>query len=225
MANFNQDTLVRIYSQDNRDKFKKYLTEIDWNPVLSETDCNLVYGKFIEIFKKGYDLCFPFKKLSKKRLKKKLKKEKKEKKRVNIGIKQSTKTKRKLYRAWVRKPTEGRKLKHKKYKTILQKFCTTAEKMYFHGILSDTKASLKKLWSIFCPIINRSKRNKKQFIEKLVIDNKSITENLDIAKTLNQYFATIGNKLSCGMSVKKQPYGILGRVKPVKHVLRPSRPK
>ncbi len=51
--------IVRIYSQDNRDKFKKYLTEIDWNPILIKIDCNLAYGKFIEIFKKGYDLCFP----------------------------------------------------------------------------------------------------------------------------------------------------------------------
>ncbi len=82
--------------------------------------------------------------------------------------------------------------------------------MYFHDILSDTKASLKKLWSIFGPIINPSKRNKKQFIEKLLINNKSITENADIANTLNQYFATIGNRLSHGMSVKKQPCEILG---------------
>ncbi len=74
--------------------------------------------------------------------------------------------------------------------------------MYFHDILSDTKASLKKLWNIFGPIINLSKRNKKQFIEKLGIDNKSISENADIANTLNQYFTTIGNRLSRGMSVK-----------------------
>ncbi len=42
---------------------------------------------------------------------------------------------------------------------------------------------------------------KKQFIKKLVIDNKPITGNANISNTLNQYVATIGNGLSCGMSV------------------------
>ncbi len=55
---------VRIYSQDNKEKFTKYLTEIDWNPILIQTYCNLAYGKFIEIIKYGYDLYFSMKKLS-----------------------------------------------------------------------------------------------------------------------------------------------------------------
>ncbi len=72
--------------------------------------------------------------------------------------------------------------------------------MYFDDVLSDTNTSLRKLSSIFGPIINPRKRNKKQLIEKLIITNKPITGNSDVANILNQYFATIGNKLSGGMS-------------------------
>ncbi len=65
----------------------------------------------------------PFKKLSKKIVKDKIW--------VTIGIKKSTKTKLKLYRAWVKKPTEGRTLMHKKYKIILKRFVQLQNRCIF----------------------------------------------------------------------------------------------
>jgi hypothetical protein len=43
------------------------LEAVDWNPVLSETDVNVSFNKFIEIIQNTFNECFHFVKMSRKR--------------------------------------------------------------------------------------------------------------------------------------------------------------
>ncbi len=61
-------------------------------------------------------------------------------------------------------------------------------------ILQDTKQSLKRLWDTFGPIFNPVRANKKNPINKIIQNNKVITDYKDNSNAFNDYFVNVANK-------------------------------
>ncbi len=81
-------------------------------------------------------------------------------------------------------PTDEGKKKHRKYRNILNRVVKAAENRYFTELLSNTKQSVKSMWDTFRPIINSGKEKKGTNIDKLIINANTITNDNDIANTL-----------------------------------------
>ena len=179
---------TRIQSEKNIDHFKTYLQSIDWS-ILDHNDCNKALGDFLEILNKGYENCFPLTLISRKRSK--------DKKWVTTGIKNSSNTKHRLYRLSLAKPTDAKITRYKQYRNALTSVCQKAETEYYQNLLDDKKASVKKLWDIFGSVVNPGRRrNKKNLIDKLIIDDKVISERNEIANCFNNYFVNVGVDLA-----------------------------
>ena len=82
--------LVRIFSDSNIDKFKKAISEINWQQLYALDDVNLAYLYFIDLITRSYHTCFPLVKLSRKQAKDKIW--------ITPGLKLSSKHKNKLYK-------------------------------------------------------------------------------------------------------------------------------
>ncbi len=81
-------------------------------------------------------------------------------------------------------PTDEGKEKHRKYRNILNRVVKVDENRYFTELLSNTKQSVKSMWDTFRPIINPGKEKKGTNTDKLIINANTITNDNDIANTL-----------------------------------------
>ncbi len=70
------------------------------------------------------------------------------------------------------------------------------ETKYYDDILEDIKRSLKELWDTFGPIINPGRANMKNPINKIIQNNKVITDYKNISNTFNDYFVNVGSKIT-----------------------------
>ena len=61
---------------------------------------------------------------------------------------------------------------------------------YYHRLFAVNKGNSKEIWNTINEFMSRS--SKSQNISSLLINKKVVTNNTEIAESLNQYFAEIG---------------------------------
>ena len=74
---------------------------------------------------------------------------------------------------------------------------------YFSKKIALEKGNLKETWKTFNLLLN--KRSKTTNVESLNVDGEVITENSDIAKSMNEFFCSVGRNLSVKIPQKPNP--------------------
>ena len=185
--------MVRIFSEENINKFTDLLHLHNWELELHQVDeTDSVCKKFMCKLDEYYKQCFPLVPLSRSR--------NKDKPWVSKCVKISIRRKNKLYRKYIEDPSPENTNTYKKYKAVLDKCLKTAENTFYEGIFRDRSTSAKTLWTYFSPILGgKSKKGNK--IAKLSIDNHDIFDSVKIADGLNDYFCNTGKRLAEKISV------------------------
>ena len=86
--------------------------------------------------------------------------------------------------------------KYKKYNNELGTIIRQSEINYFKEMFDNKKNSIKMLWSNLRNILSPDKRHKSNSIDRLLIDGKEVKDDSEIADSLNEYFASVGQNLS-----------------------------
>ena len=68
---------------------------------------------------------------------------------ITKGIKNSIKTKHKLYKKYVYKPTKSNEIHYKKYKNKLTVIIRLSHKSHYQNELNKNRSNLKNAWQIF----------------------------------------------------------------------------
>ena len=71
-----------------------------------------------------------------------------------------------------------------------------AEAEYYKNVFNSKTQSMKEMWKKLGNLLNTKKKNKGSSISKIIINNKEITDDKDIADTLNDHFTKIGKNLA-----------------------------
>ena len=71
-----------------------------------------------------------------------------------------------------------------------------AEAEYFKENFNSKMHNIKEMWKELGNLLNSSRTNKINSLSKLIINNKELTNNKDIANALNTHFTTIGKNLA-----------------------------
>ena len=103
----------RNHCDDNISKFKKRLSEINWQEILDNNDANDVYNTFIERFNEVYDECIPLKKCTINRKRNPMSPW------ITNCLLKSINKKNKLYKQYIQSPNNGNLQKFKTYKNKL----------------------------------------------------------------------------------------------------------
>ena len=61
--------LIRIFSENNKEKFCSILQSVSWEPVYNQSDTNVAYNNFIKILTDAYEQSFTITRLSRRKLK------------------------------------------------------------------------------------------------------------------------------------------------------------
>lgn len=182
--------LVRIFSDKAIEKFQCLIPETPWHDrIINLEHPNDAYRAFINKYQEIFNICFPFKRISRKNSKRK--------DWLTKGLLISIRHKNRLYRRHREKPNnESRKAAYKNYSHKLINLLRKAEKDFYTKLLISEKASLQNIWKIYRHLMGKNKNKTTSIINKLVTEDGIVTGNTTIANAFNDYFCTVGQKLS-----------------------------
>ena len=174
---------IRLYSERNVDNFKRALEGTKWNQLLNNSA--------VDICNEDYELLnthFPTVRLFRKRSK--------DKKWITKVLKQCVKQKDTLYKKQLRNASMENITKYRKYKNILNSCLKQADENFYQNIFSEKHIGITHFWKAFGETLNGKKRKTNYKLQKLMIENQVVTDENDIVNSLNNYFCSIGQKLS-----------------------------
>lgn len=180
------------------------LKEVDWSYLNSIDDLNRAYELFQENLITIIDSVSPEIKIKIK--KKYLKKQKW----MTQGLLKSSFRLNRLYKKCIGKTKLSKEYKNyikfrNKYNTLKRK----AKKDYYNTKFAEFKNDIKKSWKLVNELIGKT-NNKKEVIEKIQSNGKTIFEPNEISNTFNKYYSNVGpnlaNKLENSNKTYKQYY-------------------
>ena len=168
---------VRIFSEINKNTFRRLIGEINWESELINKNVNEAMFVFNQKLSVAYNKSFPFKRLSRKRAK--------DKPWITSGLKQSIKHKHLLYQKYIFDQTEENKTVCKIFKNKLRTMIRKAETEYYKESFNNKTRNMKEMWKELGNLLNANKKKTSNSISKLIINNKELKNNKDIANALN----------------------------------------
>jgi hypothetical protein len=181
---------IRIYSKLNNEKFNQKLNSLDWSSLYNTTDANDAYNGFISKIITTFNECYPLVTLSRRGSK--------DKAYITENLKKCCHKKNKLYKKWIKSSTQADRDKYKNYARILKQLVKASETDYYQTMFEQCKNDSKKLWKNLNHICsyNNKKRKTSNQINKLLHDNKTITDSKGIAETFNHYFCNVASNIN-----------------------------
>lgn len=190
----NKYRCIRKLSDDCIKSFNSDLSAVNWDTVLNESDADIAYTNFMDIFTSLYDKNCPIKKICMNTP------TSKSKPWFNRGLRNACKKKNNLYKQFLRHRTTKSKCKYSTYKNKLTSILRFCEKEYYNKLLVKEKYNVKGTWKILNSIIK--KRQLQSCYPNSFISNGRLTRNTtDIVNGFNDFFVNVGPNLAKNIRV------------------------
>ena len=86
--------------------------------------------------------------------------------------------------------------KFKKYRNKITDLLKTSKQAHYHKYFEDNMKNCKALWIGINKIVYSKNKNKTNSPSSLIQDGKTITDQKHIAEHFNNFFTTIGKKIT-----------------------------
>ena len=192
LPQINRNDFVKIQFRDmSKEKEEFYcnkIKETNWDTFISPLDSNIATKGFSDKLSCIFNSCFPLKTkmVTIKRLNSPW---------LSKALITSIKNKHVLYKRL--KEDLCTRNTYNTYRNILTSLIHSAKKLYFDNKFEQCKNDTKKTWNLINSVLKPGR--KKSSIRKLLVNNKLITNPLDIADAFNSHFSSIGNKLKSAL--------------------------
>ena len=192
----------RIYSEENMDKFKNHIREIDWSPVYNAIGTDSKFDVFSQVISELHDMYFPLKTVRIMKPKNLIKPW------ITPSILNSIKKKNNLYKHYIRSRSPTLKQRYVQYKNKLVSLLRFAEKSYYAEKLTKVQDNMSKTWKLLNEITNRNKSPK--IISQIKTNDELTDDPQQISEKFNNYFVNIGPDLASKIQVgNKKPLDYL----------------
>ena len=181
-------TKSRLMNHETKTRFFECLSALSWNEIL-EIECpSLSYSKFFDIFMEFFNLNFPF--VHNFKNKDFIPKQPF----MTTGLLRSRKIKENLARVARANPTPHSINTYKNYRNVYNKTVRTQQKVFTRSQLRNANGNSKQIWNILKDSLNLPKKTNK--IDKIIIGDRTLTDNVQIADAFNSYFSEIGPSIA-----------------------------
>lgn len=172
----------------NYDKLRGQLSRENWGRVYATQNIDSATNRFIEILQGHIQSCICHVSTQQKT---KINK----KPWITQGLLSSITIKNNLYQQFQKDRNNiDLEAKYKTYKVKLRHLLSKAKKNYFHRFIDRHKSTSKGLWACVNDICGKHKPETK--IDKLKIENETITEPQKIADEFNNFYSDLGERLA-----------------------------
>ena len=89
---------------------------------------------------------------------------------------------------------------YKPYRNYVNRQITIAKNNYFTNLLNNVKSDMKKTWSTLNTLLKPNSDKSTSHIDKIICNNVTIDNNLDICNLFNNHFSSIGSRISSSFS-------------------------
>ena len=138
----------RIINESNLHLFSSKLCGIQWNLDYQE-NVDQMYNSFIRTFLKLYDECFPIKSAHKKMQFKK--------QWITHDLLKLCHKRSRLYKKYLKNPTEIRHQKYKRYRNFVTSKLREAKREYYRHKFNEVKNNSKSTWNLINLLLNKKK--------------------------------------------------------------------
>ena len=129
---------------------------------------------------------------------------------MSRGIRHSMKIRNKLYKQFIKsKSNRTREMKQavfKKYRNKIIELLQISRQSYYQKYFSDNKKNAKALWLGIHEIIYSKKSGKTNSPSSLLLNQKSVTNQQDMAENFNNFFTFIGKNLQEIIPLTRKDY-------------------
>ena len=115
---------------------------------------------------------------------------------IGKGLKKSSKTKQKLYIAYLKEKTSESLEKYKSYKNQFKKLCKKAKKNYYNHLFKKYYNDSHCTWNIMKEIIGKNKTKINSLPTSIKINENNINDPCKIAAELNKFSVNVGPTLA-----------------------------
>jgi hypothetical protein len=176
----------RNFSAVNIDKFKKKLSEFNWNSLLQIENCQIAFKIFHENYCLLYNECFPV------RNSKSIYRNRKPW--LTNGMKMALKHKNKLFYISKKFPTVYNINKYKQYRNKINSIIQKAEKDHYDYNFKLNQTNIKKSWCLIKELIN--KQTSRTYNQEFLINGSKTSNGQTIVNSFNKYYTNIGPNLA-----------------------------
>ena len=179
-------TKARIkYYLDNSKNDPPLLPESELVQV-TNPNIHTVFSLFMKNLQNSLNKYFPLVRQSRKQFR--------DKEWITEKLKSDIKKKNELYRKFTEKNTESSKQCWKEANYKVTEDIRKAQTQYYRSLLLDHSNNTQKLWKNFGKILKNSRSRTK--INKIKVNNKIVTDPLQVTKEFNDFFTNIGSNLA-----------------------------
>ena len=183
----------RIFSGNNIEIFRNKLTHIDFSDITQTMCPNEAYNEFSNLYLNAFNESFPIVEMSSKT-------KQKNEPWYTPGLRESSKTKAKLFQKKLSTPSTHNIKRYKEFNILHKKLQRRLKATYFENILEENKFNIKKTWNTLNKIIGKN-NDKSGLPNNFVINNTQIGDRQEVAEAFNIYFSKIG--FQTGVNVPK----------------------
>ena len=153
-----KDEMYRKETSHNIELLKQNLAVEGWVDVYNVDDVNVAYTNFNTKLQSYYDRNIPL-------VKNKRKRNKPNNPWITKGILKSIRTRNRLYKLHLRKPTDTNLETYKKYRNKLTKIIRTSRKLHFSNKLKQVSSNIYATWKIIKEVMG----TKRMFYPKMIL--------------------------------------------------------
>ena len=186
---------ARPITAQNTQNFADEIENADWSFLLEIADADQKFEKFYMEYMRIYNNCFPLK--SRKKLK-----ERDKTPWLLDWLRCACARKNRLYRKFVQTPSPQNKSNYTRMKKFVEKHIRLAKNRYYEQYMARYSNDCKKQWQLINQLLNRSGKSKME-IRKIEHHGSTVTNREKIAKTFNEYFTNIAQKLKDATSISQ----------------------
>jgi len=179
----------RFHNDNNISRFKEKLSNVNWNEILDNENADDDYNKFVEHFQCLYDECIPLKQCTNKS------KVTPRSPWISKGLLNSINTKNKLYKHYLRSPTDSNHQKFKTFRNKLHSLIRKSKRNYYYTKFENVKNNIRQTWKAINHVIGRGQQTRltDQYKRK---SGTIITDPTIIANEFNDFFVNVGPTLA-----------------------------
>lgn len=175
----------RVYSNENKEKFKNEISSINWATVLELDNAQEAFTLFYDKYRAIYDKYFPIHEV---KLGYKTKKTW-----LSKGLLKSIKYKNYLYILSRKNPSQSNTERYKTYKSNLNRLLKITERDHYKSLLFRYKNNSYQKSLELKEVINTKR---KKTYNKLLVNNELTDDKNLIANGFNNFFINVGQNLS-----------------------------
>jgi len=190
-GNVTDNVWYRPVTIKGKEIFKSKLAGVNWDDILQTNDVQMCYSRLSTTLGQIYEESFPLKRKGKRG---------DDKPWLTDTLKQSIKTKNKLYLRYKKCPILHNELKYKVYRNTLRKILILAEKQHYDFLFNECKGDSKRAWGIMKNILGTNKQNTVN--KEFVVGDTVVNDGKHIANVFNNCFVNLGPNLASKITDK-----------------------